>query len=477
MNRRQFLKNCSLAAGGVSLFSSNAFAAGLMMQNKALNMRLGAKRYNVLFVLVDQWRFSTLGMGATHDRPVKTPNLDRIAKEGAFWNRCYATHPVCTPNRGTIITGRWPWQTGMNANNLMLPPSERCIAHEFNDAGYNCHYIGKWHMDGEGKFNGAGYVPKGWRRRGFTTFEGFNRGHNYWYHNSFMMTDDGVEMSTLGLYPSNTYEPAFQTDYAIEFMKKNKNHPFFCFVSWGPPHTPYGDYPDKYSYNAADVVVRPNVPENLISTAQGSLKNYFGHCTAMDHEFGRLMKALDDLDLRDDTLVVFTGDHGDMHRSHGMTYKGKPEEESWHVPLIMRLPGKIKSGRVVDNLISSADLMPTVISLCGLDTPDTCTGKDKSAAMSDEGMADESIYGGVKTSWRAVVKGDYKLVVGISDSQQVPTKLYNLRLDPYELSNLVNDPLYATVQSQLLTEIEMWKTKTSDPFPEAPWNAEKMYTV
>ncbi len=475
MNRREFLKSCFGATMAATFFDSSAGAGGLLFSNKTTTLRLGRKRFNVLFVLVDQWRFCAMSHGAHHDRLVWTPNLDKLAKQGVHWSRCYATHPVCTPNRSTIITGRWPWQTGMNANNLMLPPSERCIAHEFTDAGYNCHYIGKWHMDGEGKFNGAGYVPPGWRRRGFTKFEGFNRGHNYWYSNSFMMTDDGRQMKYLGYYPPDTYEPTFQTDIAIDFMRQNTNNPFFCFVSWGPPHTPYGEHPDTYTYNAADVVVRPNVPAGSVSNARSSLKDYFSHCTAMDHDFGRLMKTLDEEGLADNTLVVFTADHGDMHRSHGLTYKGKPEEESWHIPLIMRLPGEIKPGQVVGNLISSADLMPTILSICGLNVPATCTGKDKSAAMGAQGLADESIYGGTQANWRGVVKGDYKLVMEVADGSEVPSKMYNLADDPYELTNLVNKPEHAATQVDLTAEITMWKTRTSDSFPQKPWNAEKWY--
>ncbi|MCK5000800.1 MAG: sulfatase-like hydrolase/transferase, partial [Anaerohalosphaera sp.] len=395
----------------------------------------------------------------------RTPNLDKLAKQGAHWQRCYATHPVCTPNRSAIITGRWPWETGMNNNDLMLPPTERCIAHEFTDAGYNCHYIGKWHMNGGGKTWPNGFVPKDWHRRGFTTFEGFNRGHNYWYDISYMMTDDGAEMRKLGLYPNYKYEPAFQTDFAIKFIEKNKNHPFFCFLSWGPPHTPYGTHPAEFSYNAADVVPRPNVPAGSIGAAQNSLKDYFAHCTAMDHEIGRLMQTLDDLDLADDTLVVFTADHGDMHRSHNLEYKGKPEEESWHVPLLMRLPGKINPGQIATTLISSADLMPTTMKLCGLKAPTTCTGKDKTPALNGGSMPDESVYGGIRDSWRAVAKGDFKLVI---DNVETPVKLYDIKNDPYEMTNLVNDVDYETEKAELLAEIEMWKTKTSDSFPLAP---------
>jgi len=473
MNRRQFLKQCSVAAAGsAALFASDAIGGAVELVNNSARIRIGKQRYNVLFVLADQWRFCSLGHGLNHDHVVKTPNLDRLAKQGAHWSRCYATHPVCTPNRSTIITGRWPWQTGMNKNDLMLPPTEKCIAHCFTDAGYKCHYIGKWHMDGTAK---PGFVPKGWRRRGFTTFEGFNRGH--FYFDSPTFTDNGVKMADIGLYTPGTYEPSFQTDLAIKFIQQNKNRPFFCFLSWGPPHTPYSSHPSEFSYNASDIVVRPNVPEGYISAAKNTLKDYFAHCTAMDYEFGRLMKTLDQLGLRDNTLVVFTADHGDMHRSHALTYKGKPEEESWHVPLMMRLPGKIKAGQIVDTLISSGDLMPTILSICGLENPGTCTGKDKSPALNGGSMPDESVYGGVQAAWRAVVKGDYKLVVEPVDGIQTPTKMYNLRTDPYEMNNLVNNPQFDDVKADLLNEIEIWKQKTSDPFPDTPWNAKTFYDV
>lgn len=476
MKRREFLKRCSLTAGSMAALASGVRAGGIEFANNTAKLRIGAKRYNVLFILVDQWRHCSLSHGLNHDKLVQTPNLDKVARDGAHWASCYAAHPVCTPNRSTIITGRWPWQTGMNANDLMLPPWERCIADEFTEAGYNCHYIGKWHMNGAGKEYPDGYVPQDWHRRGFTTFEGFNRGHVYWYGTSYMMTDDGTEMSTLELYPDNTYEPTYQTDLAIKFMKQNKSHPFFCYLSWGPPHTPYLEHPPEFSYDAADVVVRPNVPAESAAAAQNSLKDYFAHCTAMDCEIGRLMDTLEKEGLADNTLVVFSADHGDMHRSHNMEFKGRPEEESWHVPLLMRLPGKIKPGHVVSNPISSADLMPTIMSICGLDAATTCTGKDKSAAMSDAGMPNESIYGGVKNTWRAVVKGDYKFVVeGEGGIAEIPVKLYNLKTDPYEMSNLINDPDYNNIKTDMLAEIDIWKTKTDDVFPAWPWHAKASY--
>jgi len=444
MNRREFLKR--FASAGAVVFS-----------NPSLELRLSSKRPNVLFVLADQWRYCSLSHGDHHDELVQTPHLDRLAQQGV------------TPNRSAIITGRFPHETGMIENSLMLSPTERCIAHVFGEAGYVTHYIGKWHMDGENK---PGFVPQNWRRRGFQAFEGFNRGH--FYYDSPTFTDDGMRMSATGQYTPGDYEPTFQTDLAIDFIEKNKDRRFFCFVSWGPPHTPYNPPEGFDIYNGADVVFRPNV----VGGNRSSLAKYFGLCTSLDHEFGRLMQTLKRLSLDENTLVVFTSDHGDGHQSHGIDHKNQPEEESCHVPLIMRLPGRLKDGRRADNLISSIDLMPTILSMCSLPVPRSCTGKDKSAAaMGKGGLPDESIYAEKAGDWRAVLMGPHKLVVESIGGVQTATKLFDLASDPYEMANLINLPEHADRQAALLTELNNWKQKTSDPFPATPQKAEKMYYV
>jgi arylsulfatase A-like enzyme len=271
MNRRDFLKRCAAVGTG-----------GFVLSNRALEVGIKAKRPNVLFVLADQWRFCSFSHGACRDELVQTPNLDKVVQQGVRWSRCYSAHPLCTPNRSAIITGRFPHETGMIQNDLMLPPSERCIAQVFGEAGYRTHYIGKWHIDGEDK---PGFVPPNWRRRGFATFVGFNRGH--FYYDSPTFTNDGQRMSATGEYTPGRYEPTFQTDLAIDFIKQNKGRPFFCFLSWGPPHTPYTP-PDGFDmYKAEDVVFRPNV----VGGNRSSLAKYFGLCTSLDHEFGRLMEG------------------------------------------------------------------------------------------------------------------------------------------------------------------------------------------
>jgi arylsulfatase A-like enzyme len=190
------------------------------------------------------------------------------------------------------------------------------------------------------------------------------------------------------------------------------------------------------------------------------------------------MMMLKELKLEDNTLVVFTADHGDCIQSHGIAHKNHPEEESSHIPLIMRLPGRLKQGKNVDNLISSIDLMPTILSMCELPVPRTCTGKDKStAALVRQSLPDESIYVEKAGDWRAVIKDQHKFVVESINGIQKATKLFNLANDPYEMNNLVDLPKWTDLQSSLLMELNKWKQKTHDPFPSTHHKAEKIYHI
>ena len=455
MNRRDFLQRTGLSAVAFFLTAGNRTTA--VTEKEPIN---------VLFVLADQYRFSALEFGPNHDVGVKTPNFKKLADQGVMWTRCYAAHPRCTPNRASIMTGRFPHQTGMIDNNLMLPKDECCLAEVFQEAGYATHYIGKWHMDGVAK---PGYVPRGWRRQGFATFEGHNRGHSHMNSQSFDDHGNRIE-GTEGIY-----EPTLQTDMAIRFIEDNKDKSFFCFLSWGPPHGPCPKL-ERFEYNPGQLKPRPNVP----NPKPGMLSRYFSNCSALDHEFGRLMAFLSEHALEQRTLVVFSADHGEMGHSHGKTAKNEPEEESSHIPLLMRLPDTLKRGEHITNLISSIDLMPTILSVCGLEVPDTCTGKDKSrAALRRGNLPDESIYieESIKSWWRAVVKDRYKYVIYSDESAAgpKPISLFDLEKDPYEMNNLLDKPEYGEVQRAMAAELEAWRKRTADPFPKLPEQARTMY--
>ena len=441
---------------------------------------------NLLFVLVDQWRSSAFWFGT--DELVSTPNINKLASQGARWTRAYASNPLCTPNRACILTGRYAHQTGMMRNGLQLPPDETCWPEIFRAAGYETQYIGKWHLDGEDR---EAFVPSGWRRRGFNKFEGFNTGHTY--HRPYGFDDLGVHLRRRysRAERENYYEPTAQTDSAIRFMQEQGEEPFVCFLSWGPPHNPFKPPPNFRRYEPGDITLRGNVPSEDEEKARNMLAGYYGLCESLDHEMGRLMAYLEESGLDRNTLVVFTSDHGELAGSHGKFGKSEFEDESLRVPLLMRLPRDIPAGTVVDTLTGSVDLMPTILSLCGLAVPDSCAGCDLSGAMLSGRTTPqvESVYCegaspriallhgstmGKIGSWRTIVtKEQYKLTVRVDYSAVY--KLHDLQEDELELENLATDPDFRSTRSKLLGELVAWGRETGDVFPARPSHALKEY--
>ena len=428
-------------------------------------------RPNLLFLLADQWRRQAL---SCHDNPVvRTPHLDRLASEGVDFRRCYATNPVCSPARATLQTGRYSHQTGFVTNNLYVD-EEVCLAQCFRDAGYATGYIGKWHLDGSAR---PGFVPPA-RRLGYDYFAGFNRGHVY--HEPVYFSDDG-ELREPGIF-----EPTCQTDLAMDYMKGHtETNPFFLMVSYGPPHMPYVPPEGFDRVRPEDLAWRPNVPDSSRADEEvvANLCGYYGLCEAVDAEIGRLLDYLDTSGLAENTIVVFTSDHGDMHGSHGMRYKGKPQEESLGIPLIVRDPGGAR-GRETDVLAGIVDMPSTFLSLCGVPVPQTMMGRDLSPALSGQDVATNCVYcegrlniretaepterdtvsGLPCLDWRCVVTSRHKLAV---DCTGQVLSLIDLVEDPYELRNLADDPSALPLREELLELLREKGEETGDPFPAA----------
>ena len=425
---------------------------------------------NVLIIFPDQWRRQALSCAG--DPVVRTPHLDRLASQGVRFDRCYTNNPVCSPARATLLTGRYPHQTGLIRNNLLLPAGETSLAEGLRDAGYATGYIGKWHLDGPPK---PGFVQPGERRQGFDWFAGFNRGH--WYHNAQYFTDEGR------LTKPGVFESFCQTDLAIEFMKRRQAQPFLLFLAWGPPHMPYKPPEGFDRIRPADLKWRPNVPAKMREDEKTirQLCGYYGLCEALDHEVGRLTTFLDESGLADDTLVLFTADHGDCHGCHGLRYKGHPEEESVGIPLIARLPGVIPAGRTSGLPISLVDLMPSVLGLCGAESSAAGAGRDLSAAFRGGEVESAPIYaegrmtslkpgtrkpgqaGNIYGAWRAIITPQHKLAVDVGGRVRLLTDLDS---DPYELSNLADKAEAAALQKELLARLRAIGSQTGDPFPE-----------
>ncbi|MFB6218624.1 MAG: sulfatase [Halobacteriaceae archaeon] len=395
-------------------------------------------RPNVLFVLADQWRGSALGCAG--DPNVRTPTIDGLADEGVLCERAYTPDPVCTPARASILTGQYPHEHGVVFNNLRLPGDATTLAECLREVGYHTGYVGKWHLDGEGA---PGYVPPE-RRQGFEFWRGFNRGHRHLKGHPHMNPDGSADWEA-------GYQPAIQTDIAREFIadRVDADRPFFLAVSWGPPHTPF-EAPEEYSdmYDPGELELRENVPADLDTPElRRDLAEYYALCTSLDDQLQRLLDALDEQGVADDTLVVFTSDHGEQLGSQGRQRKGYPFEESVHVPLVARHPGELPAGRRTDGLLSLVDLLPTLLSFADAPVPDGVHGEDRTALLrGDDGAGADALYLegclAFDDAWRAVRTDDDLLVVDRALGTQY---LYR----DHQTENLADDPAHADRERRL----------------------------
>jgi len=460
--RREFLTSL-LKGGMIATFSKFALNTSYPEEGKM------SKHPNLLFVFADQMR--GVDMGCAGNDQVRTPNMDKLASEGALFTHAYANCPVCTPSRGTILTGRYPLSHRALANDLPLPVSEVTIAELLRDRGYRTGYIGKWHLDGvpRGKF-----TPPGPRRQGFDFWAAWNCAHSYFNGRLYRDTPEPIKLEG--------YEPIGQTDLAIRFLRENAGNPFCLFLSWGPPHAPYDQVPERYKalYDPAQIRLRPNFrmkpphPFNDIAGGRDprtTIAHYYAHITALDEQLGRLLKTLEELRLNENTIVVFTSDHGDMLWSHGMAKKEQPWEESIRIPFIIRWKGKIPEGRRYDTLISTVDFAPTLLGLMGFEIPGYMEGMDLSHIVLGKGgdepesvfltepvIVDQGLHQGVR-EWRGVRTKRYTYARWFDGEGWV---LYDNDADPYQLNNLINSTEFAPVRDELESMLREWLRRTGD---------------
>lgn len=434
-----------------------AGAAGLTLGPAAAKGESG-RRPNVLFILPDEWRAQALGCMGNPD--VRTPHIDRMASEGVLFRHTLANAPVCCPARANLQTGMYTSRNGMVANDLRLRESLAGMGSAFSRAGYRTAYIGKWHLDGGPRE--PGFIPPGPRRHGYQVWAANECNHNYFYN--WYFRDANVPIVT------TKYLPEVWTGLAIEFLHQARDEqPFFLMMSFAAPHDPY-IVPMKYfnMYNPEALKMRPNWVSGVRGGSRKDIALYYGAITAIDEQIGKLMRTLRELGLEENTIVLFSSDHGNMLGSQGKILKRKPWEESIRVPGILRYPRQVKAGQQKDTLFSHVDIAPTLLSLCGISIPPDMQGTDLSQVVlgkTDEGP--ESAFfqifgpyhgGGVLHAWRGVRTETYMY----ARTQSAPWVLYDLKNDPYEMHNLVDDPAASTVRNEMQSRLEQWMRKIGD---------------
>ena len=416
----------------------------------------GTSRPNVLVVLTDQQRWDTVGAyGSPMDL---TPTLDAMARRGTTLEEAHTPQPLCGPARGCLQTGQYATESGVWRNGIPLPDADHLLAKQFADAGYETTYVGKWHLANVG----TDPVPAD-RRGGYA---------DHW------LAADVLEFTSHpyeGVVYDAENEPVSLegyrvdalTDLAISTLEETAD-PFFCFLSYLEPHhqndmetyvAPEG-YADRHRRS-------PFVPPDLRNRPgdwYAELPDYYGICERIDECLGRLIDALDRLELADDTVVLFTSDHGNHFRTRPGEYKRSPHEASTHVPAVFRGPGFDGGGRL-DEFVSLVDIAPTLLDAAGLAAPDEMQGESVLPLLSgdredwkDEAfvqVSESEIGRGIRTErWTYAVSapelnGWQCGFDAPASDLYVDRYLYDRRADPAERINLVGRPEYEGVADEL----------------------------
>lgn len=430
------------------------------------------RRPNIVFLFSDQQSFDMAGCYG--NRQIHTPNVDRLAKQGVRFERCISNSPVCTPYRGLLLTGQHSLWTGAIGNDLQIVPGNgKYFGEVLRDAGYRMGYFGKWHLHGGDRVRP---IPAGPYRYGFdgeflsnncTTLFDKERAY-YW--------DEKGEKRLYG-----DWEPYEQTRQAMRFLDKAKqDEPFALFVSWHPPHNWQGleKYPAPIEllkeYDPAAIQLRGNCQDT--PERREAYQGHMAMCTSVDTCVGWIMKKLEEKGLAENTILVYTSDHGDLLLSHGLTgNKGRVENESMHVPLIVRWPQRLKP-RVSDMAVGGLDLMPTLLGMAGIQPPDTCHGRNlASAVLSGKDASFESIPLFLMVhDWRGVYTPRYTYSFAVpapttnwwnllpgrdSDSHN---RLFDRDNDPLEKKNLFHDPAHRKLRDHLHQMTLAWMKKFGD---------------
>ncbi|WP_140487206.1 sulfatase [Flavobacterium sp. GSA192] len=420
---------------------------------------------NIILIMTDQHQAEALSVAGNAD--VKTPNLDRLARSGMRFEKTYVTFPLCTPSRSSIFTGKMPHNLGVNSNEvgdniIKLSEKELMLAKALQLAGYDCAYGGKWHA-----------------------------------HESSMVAGNGFDM----IAPMGDIGLA---EKSIDYLKakKESKKPFFLTVSFDNPHNicewarneplPYGNIlsvplhetpqlPKNYQQgNSFPEVLKMEQDANkkVYPTANYTEEDwrqyrytYYKLIEKVDLEIGKILDAIYKLNLRENTLILFTSDHGDGNASHRWNQKTALIEESVKVPFIASYKGKIKTNQVNTTLISNGlDLYPTICEYAGVEVPRQLSGKSlktvfeiSNSTLDRDFIVVETKFEGKNafgSSGRAVVGKRFKYVLYSWGKNR--EQLFDLENDPLEMNNLTDSKSHSKILDQYREYLLDWCKSTGD---------------
>jgi uncharacterized sulfatase len=445
-----------------------------------------ADRPNILVVFSDQQRWDTLGC---YGQPLDiTPNLDTLAREGVLFENTFTCQPVCGPARSCIQTGKYATETGCFQNDIALPEDESTIARCLSQAGYEVGYIGKWHLasnhgpapDDEAELAMATGPAPPERRGGYKDFWLASdvlefTSHSYDGH-MFDAAGDKRE------FPPGRYRVDAHTDWVIEYLRtRTGDKPFFLFVSYIEPHHQNDHSHFEGPRGSKERFKNFVVPGDLADTEgdwREEYPDYLGCCHSLDENVGRIRSELARLGQWENTLLVYTSDHGCHFRTRNAEYKRSCHDSCLRIPLLLHGPG-FRGGKVVRELVSLIDLPPTIVRVGGVSPPAHMRGRPVQDVV--EGTATEwpeEVFAQISESHcgRAIRTKKWKYSVrapdgaghpGFRDSElYVEDFLYDLEVDLYERDNLVRDPAYRDVRAELAARLKRRMAEAGEAAPE-----------
>jgi arylsulfatase A-like enzyme len=451
------------------------------------------KKYNVLFIMTDQHNVNALGCYGNSE--VKTPIMDKLAKEGVLFEKAYCQTGQCCPSRYSIWTGRFARSHGLYANSMMENPEEVTVADLFSDSDYVTGTIGKHHMH-------MNEIPD---KHGFDIviddkdFKSFIATENTAHYDiDGRWLPDYIHPGRSSVGASNvnnehTYS-GFITSQTIKFIQENKDRPFCLWYSFFGPHTPITpSEPWASMYDPEKLTLPPNncyefsydIPGfSKTQTKSGeyneeyhrkTLAYYYGLVSQIDYNIGLVLDELKRLELADNTIVVYTTDHGDMSGEHGCWTKGlHGYDATLHIPMIIKLPGVLPEGMKTDELVCSIDLLPTLLDLTGHSIPEYIQGKSLTGLMRGNEknvrkVAFSEIGHPDKITVITAIGNRYKYVLYRQKHQIVYEQFFDKEHDPWEMKNEIDNTDYLNAISSLKRDLQDWETNTvSQPISDIP---------
>lgn len=436
-------------------------------------------RPNIIFFFTDQQRWDTCGCYG--QKLNTTPNLDQMAKEGVLFENAFTCQPVCGPARACLQTGKYASEIGCHTNALKLPTGEETVAKIIRRNGYEAGYIGKWHLASDRNESESFHsTPVPVERRGgyldfwlaSDTLE--STSHSY---DGYMFDADGNRR----YFPEGRFRADAQTDWVLEYLEGRKpEKPFFLFLSYIEPHhqNDHNCYegPRGSKEKFKDYVV-PGDLEDTGGDWRENYPDYLGCINSLDHNLGRIRAKLRELKIDDNTLIIFTSDHGSHFRTRNDEYKRACHDGCTHIPMVLYGPG-FRGGQRIREMVSLIDLPPTILKSAGVKPPPHMRGRCLAGLVDGSAKADwpDDVYIQISESHcgRAVRTARWKYSVCAPAAHRrarfgeayVEDFLYDLEKDPHEKINLVSDPALEDVRKDMKGRLLKYMALANEPEAE-----------